>query len=293
MMGQYEIIWIHPYFFRFSHSLRAEAHSKIVELDLTPKQKMQHDLIGRKREDVLDSDHAIREGAKPRDNSVVETAEPEGSASESEVVSELTFSDEDDELAKKTTQLPKSVSGKVKTARGRNERIIPPEECRAHLRRLFANEKIMCALIFGRHGKLAPVTKHKLSWASADMFFLDCLLVSPTRFRPPAKMKDTIFEHPHNELLSKLLTTTYRIRDQSYAAKKAAAKDSAVGDATRRRMIEVLLESLVQLQVDVNSFMDSSKNPTRPRQGKLPTQGVKQNLEKKEGLFRMHMMVRS
>ena len=52
-----------------------------------------------------------------------------------------------------------------------------------------------------------------------------------------------------------------------------------------------LLEALIQLQVDVNSFIDTSKNPQVVRQGKLPPAGVKQGLEKKEGLFRMNMMV--
>jgi hypothetical protein len=50
---------------------------------------------------------------------------------------------------------------------------------------------------------------------------------------------------------------------------------------------------MVTLQNDVNSFIDSSKSTTPVRQGKLPTPGVKQGLEKKEGLFRMHMMVRN
>lgn len=249
--------------------------------------------MGRKRDDVLNSERMTRERSKPSASIVVEEAESENSVSDSDDNGEPTSSNEDADKQEKVEQLPKSVSGKVKTARGRNERIIVPGECRAHLRKLFKNERIMCALLFGRHGPLAPVTTDKLSWASADMFFLDCLLVSPTRFRPPAKMGDTIFEHPHNELLSKLLSTTYRIRDQNNEVKKATAKDSTVDYATRRRLMGTLLENLTQLQVDVNSFMDSSKNPTRPRQGKLPTPGVKQNLEKKEGLFRMHMMVLS
>ena len=98
--------------------------------------------------------------------------------------------------------LPKSASGKTKTSRGRNERVMAPEECRAHLRRLFANEAVMCSLLFGRHGPFAPLSPHGLSLASADVFFLDVVPVSPTRFRPPAKMNDMLFEHPQNELLS-------------------------------------------------------------------------------------------
>lgn len=202
---------------------------------------------------------------------------------------EATFTDEE-ENTNRNQALPKSASGKAKTIRGRNERVMPPEECRAHLRRLFDNEKPICALMFGRHGPHAVVSVDRLSPASADMFFLDCLLVTPTRFRPPAKMGETLFEHPHNELLSKVLTTTFSLRDQNADLLKSQAKDSTVDEATRRRLLSRLLETLVQLQVDVNSFIDSSKNPVKMRQGKLPTPGVKQNLEKKEGLFRMHMM---
>jgi DNA-directed RNA polymerase I subunit RPA1 len=47
---------------------------------------------------------------------------------------------------------------------------------------------------------------------------------------------------------------------------------------------------MLTLQIAVNSFMDSTKNPMVVRQGKEPPQGIKQVLEKKEGLFRMNMM---
>jgi DNA-directed RNA polymerase beta' subunit len=116
--------------------------------------------------------------------------------------------------------------------------------------------------------------------------------VSPTRFRPPAKMGETLFENPHNELLTKMLTTSYRLRDLNAELRAASAKTSTTDDDTRRKLLGVLLETLVQLQVDVNSFVDSGKNTTRSRNGKLPPPGIKQVLEKKEGLFRMHMMVR-
>jgi hypothetical protein len=62
-------------------------------------------------------------------------------------------------------------------------------------------------------------------------------------------------------------------------------------EVTRKKVLGALLDALIQLQVDVNSYVDSSKNPTPVKQGKLPPAGVKQGLEKKEGLFRKHMMV--
>ena len=239
----------------------------------------------------LRRDNILYQGRHPGTNGEIFAHESESEESEGE--GEATFSGEDEEAEqqKKKEALPKSASGRVKTMRGRNERIITPEECRAHLRLLFANAMPICSLIFGRHGPYADVNVDRLSVASADIFFLDCLLVAPTRFRPPAKMGDTLFEHPHNELLSKVLATSYSLRDQADSLRRANEKGSSVDEATKRRMLGRFFESLIQLQIDVNSFIDSSKNPTRVRQGKLPPAGVKQNLEKKDGLFRMNMMV--
>lgn len=221
-------------------------------------------------------------------------ASDEESGEEEEEEGEDVFSDGEDDQERHThvqSLMPKSASGKAKTARGRNERVMPPEECRAHLRRLFRNEAVMCSLLFGRHGPFAPLSQHNLSLASADMFFMEVLPVSPTRFRPPAKLGDVLFEHPQNELLSRVLSTSYRLRDLNNNLRAASAKGSDVDEAGRRRILQSLLDSLIQLQVDVNSYIDSSKNPAPIRQGRLPPAGVKQGLEKKEGLFRKNMMV--
>lgn len=50
-----------------------------------------------------------------------------------------------------------------------------------------------------------------------------------------------------------------------------------------------LMNAFVTLQNDVNAFIDSTKNQNAPA-GKIPNPGIKQALEKKEGLFRKHMM---
>ncbi|EGO02141.1 hypothetical protein SERLA73DRAFT_86356 [Serpula lacrymans var. lacrymans S7.3] len=251
-----------------AYTFRKEAHTKIIEYDLSTKQKIQHSAVGVKRPDMSDP-------------------EAEG---------EATFSDEDEEGERDQPSItrkdmrPRAANGKVKTSRGRNERVMAPEECRAHLRRLFQKEAIICSLLFGRHGPFAPISREGLSFASADMFFMEVVPVSPTRFRPPAKMGETLFEHPQNELLSKVLHTSYRLRDLNADLRAATSKSSEADESSRRKLLGTLLETLIQLQADVNSFMDSSKNPAPMRQGKLPPAGVKQSLEKKEGLFRKHMM---
>ena len=193
------------------------------------------------------------------------------------------------EMDAKDGRLPRAANGRMKTARGRNERVVAPEECRAHLRRLFRNEAVACSLIFGRHG---PLSRETLGYASADMFFMEVIAVSPTCYRPPVKMGETIYEHPQNELLSQIISTSYRMRDVNVEARTLQQKkDESSDEDAHRKVLASLLELLVQLQVNVNSFIDSSQNPQHMRNGKLPPPGVKQGLEKKEGLFRKNMMV--
>ncbi|KAI0268325.1 beta and beta-prime subunits of DNA dependent RNA-polymerase [Gloeopeniophorella convolvens] len=272
------------------YTFRKEGHTKIIEYDLSPKMKNINEALGLKRRDVLAS--ATRERAPAQtehekaanDDSDVDMSEPEGEG-------DPTFSDGETESRPQDQReaLPRAANGRVKTSRGRNERVVAPEECRAHLRLLFSKESVLCSLIFGRHGPLSPVT-NGISIASADMFFMDVVPVAPTRFRPPAKMGETLFENPQNELLTKMLNTSYRLRDLNADLRAASVKSQSYDNEARRRVLGTLLETLIQLQVDINSFMDSGKNPVKMSNGKLPPSGIKQVLEKKEGLFRMHMM---
>lgn len=216
--------------------------------------------------------------------------------SEPEAEGEPTYTDEEDDedasrAASHEHQVPKAANGKVKGTRGRNERVMSADECRAHLRRLFHKEAVVCSLLFGRHGPFAPISRDGLCFASADMFFMEVIPVPPTRFRPPAKLGETLFEHPQNELLAKVLNTSYRLRDLNVELRHASLKSAEFDELARKLIFARLLETLVQIQIDVNSFIDSSKNPAIVRQGKLPPAGVKQGLEKKEGLFRKNMMV--
>ncbi|EFI27675.1 RNA polymerase I largest subunit [Coprinopsis cinerea okayama7 len=277
-----------------AYTFRKEGYTKIIEYDLTPKQKA---TLARSRPNVLLAEKATsytKKAGKQEEDVDMDgsgSSESEG-AGDSLVDDEEEDDSEDESHFRKPGQpsLPRAANGKVKTSRGRNERVIAPEECRAHLRRLFKNETIMCSLIFGRHGPHAPVNKDQLAIASADMFFLEVLPVSPTRFRPPAKMGETLFEHPQNELLARVLNTSYKLRDINLDLRTASQKGDEFDEVARRTLMSQLLDRLIQLQIDVNSFMDSSKNPQVVRQGKLPPAGVKQGLEKKEGLFRKHMM---
>lgn len=297
-----------PVLFRHGFTFRKEGHTKIIEYGLNSKQKLQHSATNLRRPDILAMDRAFsqpvaeRPGQKNTATAVYDDSEMEvdelvdadSESGEEGGLGDITASGAQGEepIAAETAR---AVKGGVKGVRGQGERLLAPEEVRAHLRRLFRNEATICSLIYGRQGPYAPINRDGLSLASADVFFIELVVVSPTRFRPASKIRDQLFEHPQNELLTKIINTTYRVRDVNESLKLAKAKDgdmenlSTPGDATK--LLGQLLELMVTLQNDVNGFIDSSKSTTPVQQGKLRTPGVRQGLEKKDGLFRMHMMV--
>jgi DNA-directed RNA polymerase beta' subunit len=317
-------------------TFRKDGHTKIIELDLAPRSKEINNARNISRPDVLaaealasatsrsandvniwqDEGYASSEhldedddgmdidpahGAADTPSSSDEDAGPADSRGKHQQENE----NENDEVIEEdlSNARPRSITGKEKAKRGRNERLMIPAECRAHLRRLFANDSVLCSLLYGRHGPYARTQTDKttgalLSVASADLFFMDVVPVSPTRFRPAARMGELLFEHTQNQLLVKILRTSYRLRDLNVVLRTANTKGAMnpdTGDTytneQRNKVLKDLIMTLIQLQIDVNSFMDSNKNPAPTRPGKLPPQGVKQILEKKEGLFRKNMMV--
>jgi len=284
----------------FGNTFRKEKAIKIIEYDLTPKQKMANQAanlrktspsfgkIVNKRKPKADADDEGIEGSEgsgPSEDEAMDVDEEEQEESEGDM-------DEDEGIV--GDGIARTASGQVKGTRGRNERVMAPAEVRGHLRRLFELEREICTLLYGRHG--APSATHVTPPPVADMFFMDVIPVTPTRFRPPARMGDDLFENSQNSLLNAVISSCIRTLEINQNLMDLERQDKSeelmeqLKKLDKNRTFELLLESLIKLQNDVNSFMDSTKNPTVMKQGKLPPQGVKQLLEKKEGLFRKHMM---
>jgi DNA-directed RNA polymerase I subunit RPA1 len=71
----------------------------------------------------------------------------------------------------------------------------------------------------------------------------------------------------------------------------SAQKHEAAADQGRRaRDMSSLYQAWTELQDAVNSLIDRDKNPIRGAAAKRNEEGIKQKLEKKEGLFRKNMM---
>ena len=151
---------------------------------------------------------------------------------------------------------------------------------RNHLRRLFEKEASILALLFNVSGSGTKLT--------ADNFFLSVIAVPPTRYRPPAREGDTIRESPQNTQLTRILNTCQRIADLNIRREQ----ESKTATTNKYQYLHQQIDAFVQLQLDVNSLLDSNASLSMADRlsGRTPPAGIKQTLEKKEGLFRKHMM---
>lgn len=82
-------------------------------------------------------------------------------------------------------------------------------EIRNILRAVFAKEQNIIQKLFNSRPSMSS-TPTKIT---ADLFFVQALVVPPTRFRLPSKLGDEIHENSQNELLSNILKTALTIRD--------------------------------------------------------------------------------
>ncbi|QPG73851.1 hypothetical protein FOA43_001166 [Brettanomyces nanus] len=171
-------------------------------------------------------------------------------------------------------------SDTVEIASGKGSRYILSTEILGLLKAVFTVEQPLVKCLF--HSR--PDTPKLVS---ADMFFLHVLVVPPTRFRMPQRLGDEVHENTQNELLSKVLTTSLLIKDLN--EQFLGLQKDITGEEEKKLIFNRLMNAFVTLQNDVNGFIDSSKNQNAgPSQTLLP--GIKQALEKKEGLFRKHIM---
>ncbi|KAI8391772.1 uncharacterized protein BYT42DRAFT_642179 [Radiomyces spectabilis] len=166
------------------------------------------------------------------------------------------------------------------------QRFLTPYEVRNLVKALFDKEGEITTLLYGGRNAHVPSYVKK---ATYHMFFIEVLAVAPTRFRPPSVMGDQVFESPQNELLSGILKSSHTVRDFSESL-QAAEDEDPMDKAKVQRLRNMFVDSIIALQHAVNSFIDSTKNPTPLAQGQTAPPGIRQALEKKEGLFRKHMM---
>lgn len=121
------------------------------------------------------------------------------------------------------------------------------------MQEVFENEKVLLEKMFS--------TSNDDLNLIGDMFFIENLLVSPNKFRPIKMRNGMLYENSINTTLSHILNMSLlTMTDEKY---------------------------LCELQLQVNNYFDSNANTSNLNSKK---EGIKQVLEKKEGLFRQNIM---
>ncbi|RWS10671.1 DNA-directed RNA polymerase I subunit RPA1-like protein [Dinothrombium tinctorium] len=149
-----------------------------------------------------------------------------------------------------------------------------PLDAKNHLRELWTNEKRVLKQIFSNLNCL-PEDENP-----TDIFFYDVIAVSPNKFRPQRFMNGRKFDNGRTALLQQILLQNLTVNSQMKNLKSENSKEDKISEVTRFHY------SWQRLQLLCNRLYDSEAD-------KLPEKrvpGVKQTIEKKEGLFRKHMM---
>ncbi|GMT13457.1 hypothetical protein PFISCL1PPCAC_4753, partial [Pristionchus fissidentatus] len=157
-------------------------------------------------------------------------------------------------------------------------------EIREHFRLLWKNdghllEKIFPMFSTEEAGGLCPL----------DGLFCENVLVPPIKFRPMRFFKGENMENPQTVNLRKLLEATETIRaiSQVMAGKKDTRLIQLIAERVRGKTNdECMHNAYLNLQTRMNAIYDEGLNKADPAH--IP--GIKQILEKKQGLFRMNMM---
>mmetsp|Transcript_26267 Transcript_26267/g.72151 ORF Transcript_26267/g.72151 Transcript_26267/m.72151 type:complete len:1757 (+) Transcript_26267:362-5632(+) len=142
---------------------------------------------------------------------------------------------------------------KVNTAK---DKFMHASEVQAQVRRTWATNTVLCNYVFAVQGP--------------EIFFVQAIPVPPNRFRPPMQLGGMTVEHIQNGYLNSILQANESLRNNF------ASKNEAQAYTT-----------WIELQTHFNCLIDSSKDPSS---NPNPPVGIRQLLERKEGVFRKHMM---
>ena len=170
--------------------------------------------------------------------------------------------------------------GISKSNDSQSDEYVNPQEVHATIMELFSQEREILELVYNHQSKKSsqPV--------NADMFFIKSVLIPPNKFRLEARTGDgEIAEAQEHQQYKNILNDCERLN--WIRSILAESEDEPV---RRERTLRDLQNSWVALQDAVNSMIDSDRNPLQGTASRQNIDGIKQKLEKKEGLFRKNMM---
>ncbi|TMS17580.1 DNA-directed RNA polymerase I subunit RPA1 [Larimichthys crocea] len=165
---------------------------------------------------------------------------------------------------------------------------------REHINKLWEKEAFFLKCLFSGLDEETPKGGDKPF--CPDLFFLELLVVPPCRYRPISRLGDQMFTNGQTVNMQAVMKDSEIIRKllALIADKKTTQEEEAPGQTDQTflagipglTMTDKLYNIWIRLQAHVNIVFDSDMDKLMSE--KYP--GIRQILEKKEGLFRKHMM---
>ena len=113
-------------------------------------------------------------------------------------------SDEEEDATKKKTRVDTAAA-----MSSRKQVFITPIEARALLKKLWSREYDFCSMTWAAapptYGMTQGAKDPIVNRSDPARFFMQTVLVTPCRLRPPSKMGDMMFEHPQNTHLNAII----------------------------------------------------------------------------------------
>ncbi len=180
--------------------------------------------------------------------------------------------------------------------RKKNDKFMHPLEVMAQIRLTWRMHPFLCSRVFGSAHTTDNYKLEELA-KGHSIFFTRVICVPPSRFRPPMILGNMTVEHSQNIYLNKMLLLNEKIRGNMATANVDGDGDEMdeeeEGDAVmlarkQTSQSENTLKTWIDLQLNFNCYIDSAKDPSANAANAPP--GIRQLLERKEGIFRKHMM---
>ena len=197
-------------------------------------------------------------------------------------------------------------------------------EVEAQVKLTWKQHPLICSKVFGNaHCFMKPSSGLSTNNDpnGYSIFFMRAIPVPPSRFRPPMVMGTMTVEHAQNHYLNKVLELNDRLRltfatvqgfDENKGKNKSLENDNhedgvsgmksksknnqqqqrnnnPLLNMTKDQVSARALSTWIDIQTTINCYIDSSKDPSAAAANNVPN-GIRQLLEKKEGIFRKHMM---
>ncbi|KAL8779785.1 MAG: hypothetical protein Q9213_006770 [Squamulea squamosa] len=266
-----------------SRSYRKDRYSKIFRKPLNSKEKAKNTQLSLKATNPLVKAMEMQKAERKQkredrevDEGIVADMDDISSVS-SDVVDSL---DADDKLIANTMSEAKTSKRTKPRKHDEVDEYVNASEVFASISELMEKEKEIFDLVY------SPGDSQTTKAPKAEMFFIKNLMVPPNRYRPEAKTGDGEIAEARQNGLYKAILQACDLLNQI----RQDMEGSSSMASSRRRDFGDLQNAWVRLQDTVNSLIDRDKNPIQGAAGRAVEDGIKQILEKKEGLFRKNMM---